>query len=95
MKLLSAQLYPPDGGAGAVNQLDTYVTSVGVNNTQTLDNGMTYMRINPGNAALSLIPLNDLARFPNTNGFSPMPPIISHQPDTVGVAAEQAWINGL
>jgi hypothetical protein len=95
MKLLAAQLYP-DGGAGQVNQLDTYLTAVGVNASTDFPNGMTYMRIAPGNAAMSLIPNNDLARAPNINApFNPMPPIVTHQPDTVGVGNVQAWINAL
>jgi hypothetical protein len=95
MKLLAGQLYPADGGTGRVNQLDTYLTAVGVNATVDFPNGMTYMRIDPGNAALSLIPLNALARAPNQGAFDPMPPIISHQADTAGMANVQAWINAL
>jgi hypothetical protein len=93
MKLRASQLYP-DGGAGPVNQLDTYTTAV--NQTAIYQpNGMAILRIAPGNAAQSLIPLNDLARSPTAGNYEPMPPIISHQPDTAGVARVQAWINAL
>jgi hypothetical protein len=93
MELLASEMYP-DGGAGKVNQLDTYTTSV---NQPAIDqpNGMTYMRIKPGDAADSLLPIMALKRAPNAGIFSPMPPIISHQPDTAGIANVQAWINAL
>jgi hypothetical protein len=93
MKLLAAQIYP-DAGAGKVNQLDTYTTAV--NKTGTLmPGGMPYMRIAPHDAAHSLVPLMALVRDPDAGDFLPMPPLVSHQPDTAGVAAVQAWINAL
>jgi hypothetical protein len=93
MKLLAGQMYP-DGGAGQVNQLDTYTTAV--NKTGTLmPGGMPYMRIAPHDAAHSLVPLMALVRDPDAGDFLPMPPLVSHQPDTAGLAPVQAWINAL
>jgi hypothetical protein len=37
----------------------------------------------------------DLARAPDAGGFKPMPPIVSHIPDTTDVGLEQGWINAL
>lgn len=92
-KLLAAQLYP-DGGTGHVTQLDPYTTAVNVPAT-VMPGQMQYLRILPGDAAQSLVPLMALARDPDAGNFIPMPPIVSHQPDTTGVAAIQAWINAL
>jgi hypothetical protein len=93
MKLLVGQMYP-EGGAGRVKELDTYVSSVGVDASDQ-PNGVQYKRILAGNAAQSLLPLMALARAPNAGAFAPMPPIISHQPDTTGIGVVQAWINAL
>jgi hypothetical protein len=92
LKLLSAQLYP-EGGAAEVANLDTYTTSVNVMSTLT-PNGHSYPRIDPGDAGASLLPLMDLSRGADA-AFSPMPPIVSHIPDTTDVQAVQNWINAL
>jgi hypothetical protein len=93
MKLLASQLFP-DGGAAKVTALDTYTTAVNV--PATLEpGGVKYMRIAPGDAGASLVPLMALVRDPDAGAFVPMPPIVSHVADTAGVAQVQAWINGL
>ncbi len=92
MKLLAGQMYP-DGGAALVSSLDTYTTTVGVSSNLT-PNGQHYPRIAAGDAAASLVPLMDLARGADA-GFMPMPPFISHIPDTADVSLVQAWINAL
>jgi hypothetical protein len=93
MKLLAAQLQAADGGAGLVGALDTYTTAVNVAGKVT-PNGMSYERIAPGDAAHSLIPLMALSRDMDS-GFLPMPPLVSHVPDTDGEAPVSAWINAL
>jgi hypothetical protein len=94
LKLLAGQLFP-EGGTAKVSQLDAYSTAV---NVQGHLNFGQYMRIAPGDAAHSLIPLMDLARDPDAGAFLPMPPLVSHRPDldpATGVPAVQAWINAL
>jgi hypothetical protein len=93
MKLLTDQMYPPDGGSGQVSNLDTYTTAVGVLSNLT-PNGMHYMRIAPGVSDASLIPLMDLARGADAS-FAQMPPFVTHIPDTVDVGLVQSWINAL
>lgn len=93
MKLLATQMYP-DGGAGQVNQLDTYTKTVNVTAID-MPNNVNWMRIAPGDAAHSLLPQMAMARDPNAGVFSPMPPIVSHQPDPAGVGTVEAWINAL
>jgi len=93
MKILASQLYP-DAGAATVTSLDAYTTAVNV--PATLEpSGAQYMRIAPGDAGASLVPLMALARAPEAGAFIPMPPIVSHVSDTAGVAQVQGWINGL
>jgi hypothetical protein len=92
-KLLADQMYP-DGGAGTVASLDTYQTAVNVP-AHLQPNGVQYMRIAPGDAGQSLVPLMALARDPDAGGFEPMPPIVSHEPDPADIAKVQAWINAL
>jgi hypothetical protein len=94
MKLLAGQLFP-DGGTANVSDLDTYTTAVNV--TGHLNFGM-YLRIAPGNSASSLVPLMALARDPDAGLFKPMPPLVSHRPDTdpsTGIPLVQAWIDAL
>jgi hypothetical protein len=94
MKLLSSQLFP-DGGTPNVSDLDTYTTAVNVKGH--LNFGM-YLRIAPGDSANSLIPLMALARDPDAGQFLPMPPLLSHRPDTdpsTGIPVVQAWIDAL
>jgi hypothetical protein len=93
MKLLAGEILSPDAGPGQVGQLDTYATAVNVT-AHLVPNGTQYMRIAPGNSTQSLVPLFDLSRDAST-GFSPMPPIVSHVPDTAGVALVTAWIDAL
>ncbi len=93
MKLLAAQLQAADGGPVAVSGLDTYTTAVNVP-AMGMPNGMSYDRIVPGDAAHSLIPLRALSRDVDS-GFLPMPPLVSHIPDTDGEAPVSAWINAL
>ncbi|HEY2510702.1 MAG TPA: hypothetical protein VGI39_07595 [Polyangiaceae bacterium] len=93
LKLLAGQMYP-DGGGGVVAQLDAYTTAVNVAGTLT-PNGTPYLRIAPGDEAHSLLPLMALARTPDAGGLLPMPPIVSHQADTAGMAAVQGWIHAL
>jgi hypothetical protein len=59
-----------------------------------LPGGNTYNRIAPGDAAHSLLPLMALSRDADS-GFLPMPPLVSHIPDTTGEAPLSAWINAL
>ena len=59
-----------------------------------MPNGMPYERIVPGDAAHSLLPLMALSRDADS-GFLPMPPLVSHIPDTDGEAPVSAWINAL
>jgi hypothetical protein len=96
LKLLTAQLFPvPDAGPATVTGLDTYTTTVNV--TGQLDLGQ-YLRIAPGKSAESLLPLMALARAPDAGAFLPMPPLVSHRPDTdplVGLPVVQAWIDAL
>jgi len=94
MKLLAGQVYP-EGGTASVTDLDTYTTAVNV--VGQLNFG-TYKRIAPGDSANSLVPLMALARGPDAGAFLPMPPILSHRPDTdptTGVPLVQAWIDAL
>ncbi len=94
MKLTSAQLYP-EAGVATVAALDTYTTAVNVDGT--LNFGM-YKRIDPGHSSLSLVPLMALARDPDAGAFLPMPPLLSHRPDTnqaTGIPLVQAWIDAL
>jgi hypothetical protein len=93
MKLLASQLQSAEGGPGTVSGLDTYTTAVNVQG-KVLPGGMPYMRIAPGDAAHSLVPLFALSRD-GSGGFLPMPPIVSHVPDTDGEAPVSAWINAL
>ncbi len=93
MKLLAGELYPADGGLGPVDGLDTYATAVN-RPAMAMPNGVSYERVVPGDAAHSLVPLMALSRDAD-GGFSPMPPIVSHIPDTVGEAPVSAWINAL
>ncbi len=93
MKLLAAQLQTADGGPGPVSALDTYSTAVNVPG-KVMPNGMPYDRIVPGDAAHSLLPLMALSRDADS-GFLPMPPLVSHLPDTDGEAPVSAWINAL
>ena len=92
LKLEAAQLYP-DGGAARVSALDTYATSVGVP-ANLMPNGASYDRIVPGNPGASLLALMAAARDSDA-GFKAMPPIVSHLPDTAGLALVTAWIDGL
>jgi hypothetical protein len=92
-KLLADQLYP-EGGTGTVAAQDTYTTAVNVP-AHLQPNGVQYMRIAPGDAGQSLVPLMALARDPDAGGFDQMPPIVSHQPDPADIAKLQAWINAL
>jgi hypothetical protein len=94
LKLLAGEMYPTDGGRGVVASLDSYTSTVNVMAHLT-PNGQNYQLIIPGNAAQSLMPLMDLARAPDAGGFKPMPPIVSHIPDTTDVGLEQSWINAL
>jgi hypothetical protein len=98
MKLRAAQLYP-EGGAGQVAQLDTYTTTVNVTSTDMMPGNKSWLLIKPGDSTNSLLPQMALARLPLDGGstpiFQPMPPIISHEPDTVGVGDVEAWINAL
>jgi hypothetical protein len=93
-KLLAAQLFPPTGAPKAT-ATDAYATAV---NIPSRFMAGKYMRILPGNAAQSLVPLFALARAPNAGTLLPMPPILSHRADTdpaSGVPVVQAWINAL
>ena len=89
----ASQLYPPDGGPGLVDGLDTYTTAVNVMGG-VKPNGVTYERIAPGDPAHSLVPLFALSRDVDS-GFLPMPPLVSHIPDTDGEAPVSAWITAL
>jgi hypothetical protein len=94
MKLLAGQVYP-EGGAGSVTDLDTYTTAVNV--PGHLDFGK-YLRIAPGDSANSLVPLMALSRDADAGPFLPMPPLLSHRPDTdptTGIPLVQAWIDAL
>ena len=91
-KLLMGELYP-DAGAGQVTALDTYTTTVNIPGTLT-PNGVQYLRIAPGDAGQSLLPLMALTRETD-GGFLPMPPIVSHVADTTGMAQVQGSINAL
>jgi len=91
LKLLAGEMYP-EAGVAQVSLLDSYTTSVGVLSNLT-PNGQHYLRIAPGDAGQSLIPLMDTAR--GDASFKPMPPIVSNIPDTADVAAVMAWINAL
>jgi hypothetical protein len=93
MKLLADQLAPADGGAARVGGLDTYTTAVNVPGN-VMPGGATYKRIAPGDAAHSLVPLFALSRD-DDGGVLPMPPLVSHVPDTTGEAAVSAWITAL
>jgi hypothetical protein len=92
MKLTAAELYP-DGGTARVSQLDTYKTAVNVA-ANLMPNGVSYERIAPGDAGASLLPLMAAARDSDA-GFKSMPPIVSHIPDTAGLALVTAWIDAL
>jgi hypothetical protein len=93
MKLLAGELYPADGGTARVDALDTYTTAVNVTG-KVMPGGATLMRIAPGDAAHSLVPLMALSRD-GDGGLLPMPPLVSHIPDTTGEAAVSAWISAL
>lgn len=93
MKLLAAQIGALDGGSSAVATLDTYTTAVNVMG-KVMPGGIPYVRIAPGDAAHSLVPLMALSRD-GDGGFLPMPPLVSHIPDTAGEAPVSAWINAL
>jgi hypothetical protein len=79
----------PDGGVLDVPSTDTYKTAVG----QAVTTGYAaqypgFQRIAMHDAAHSLIPT-----IAGLRGPGQMPPIITHQPDTVGVDKVKAWIN--
>jgi hypothetical protein len=96
-KLLAAQLYP-EGGAGQVSHLDTYTTTVNVTSPDMMPENLTWLIVKPGDSTNSLLVQMSLTRTPLDGGsatFLPMPPIISHQPDTAGFAAVTDWINAL
>jgi hypothetical protein len=97
-KLLAAQLYP-EGGAGQVSHLDTYTTTVNVTSPDMMPENKPWLIIKPRDSTNSLLVQMALTRTPLDGGptpiFLPMPPIISHQPDTVGFGAVEAWINAL
>ncbi len=95
-KILSTQLYADagaDGGATAVARLDAYTTEVNVP-ASLMPGGQSYLRIAPGDATRSLVPLMALARGDDA-GFEAMPTLVSHIPDTAGVALVTAWIDAL
>ena len=94
MKLLASEIDPPDGGSAKVSQLQAYTTTVGVMATMK-PNGVSYLRIAPGDSAHSLVPLMALSRDKDAGGFEPMPPLVSHIPDDAGVALVSAWIDAL
>lgn len=94
MKLAANELYPPDGGVAKVSQLEAYTTAVNVT-AKDMPNGVSYLRIAPGDAAHSLIPLMAVSRNQDAGGFQPMPPLVSHIPDDAGIALVNAWINAL
>jgi hypothetical protein len=93
LKLLASQMYP-DGGTAKVTNLDTYTTTV---NVQGNLGAHMYKRINPGHSAQSLLVLMALARDPDAGAFLPMPPALSHRPDTTptGIPLVEAWIDAL
>jgi len=93
-KISETELYPPDGGAARVQDLEAYTTTVNVP-AQIMPDGGTYLRIAPGDPAHSLVPLMATARDPDAGGFDPMPPLVSHIPDVAGVALVTAWIEAL
>jgi hypothetical protein len=93
-KLLAGQLFP-EAGSAQVSSLDTYTTAVNVQGHLLFGR---YMRIAPGNSAQSLVTLMALARDPDAGAFLPMPPLVSHRPDTdpnTGIPLVQAWIDAL
>ncbi len=94
MKLLAAELDPADGGPAKATQLQAYATTVGVM-AKIMPNGVSYLRIAPGDPAHSLIPLMAASRDMDAGGFKPMPPIVSHIADDAGLALVNAWIDGL
>ena len=85
---------PPDGGVAKVSQLEAYATAVNVTG-KDMPNGVSYLRIAPGDAAHSLVPLMAVSRNQDAGGFEPMPPLVSHIPDDAGIALVNAWINAL
>jgi hypothetical protein len=93
-KISETELYPPDGGAARVQDLEAYTTTVNVP-AQIMPDGGTYLRIAPGDPAHSLVPLMATARAPDAGGFDPMPPLVSHIPDVAGVALVTSWIEAL
>jgi hypothetical protein len=93
-KLLASQLYP-EAGTAKVSNTDTYTTTVNVRGKLLAGR---YMRVMPRNSAQSLLTLLALARDPDAGLFTPMPPIVSHRPDTdpnTGIPLVQAWIDAL
>jgi hypothetical protein len=94
MKLLAGALYPADGGAARVSDLDTYTSAVDVAATLA-PYGLPWMRIAPGDSSHSLLPQMASARQPDAGEYQQMPPIVSHAPDVSGVTLVKAWIDAL
>ena len=80
-------------GATHVEDLTSYKTAVNVVPQMQNFASQGYLRIKPGDASKSLIPVLDGSR--NVSGVPQMPPIISHMVDTTGVAAVSGWINAM
>jgi hypothetical protein len=93
LKLLAGQMSAADGGTAPVAQLDSYTSTVGVL-AHKVFNGVDYPRIAAGDAAGSLVALMAAARGDDA-AVEAMPPIVSHIPDTAGLALVSAWIDAL
>jgi hypothetical protein len=93
LKLLAGQIGTADGGSPQVAQLDPYATAAGIA-AHKVFNGVDYPRIDPGDAADSLVALMAAARGDDA-GVEAMPPLVSHIPDTAGLALVTAWIDAL
>jgi hypothetical protein len=92
MKISGAQIIA-GAGATTTSELSTYVTAVNVVPHMQPFASEGFLRIAPGNPALSLIPTLDGAR--NNPNIPQMPPIVSHIADTTDVDALDAWISAL
>jgi mono/diheme cytochrome c family protein len=90
LKTSAAQLIA-GGGATPLTEITPYVTAVNVVPKMTQFASQGFLRIYPGNPALSLIPTLDAAR--NNPNIPQMPPIISHIEDTTDVTKMTTWIS--
>ena len=94
MRLSATQLLGPDGGSVRAEDTDLWLTAMNVPAVTPPYPAMNLYRIRGGDIARSLlVTLPETRTNPPTNGQ--MPPIVTHQVDTLGVLYTKTWILAL